>query len=280
MTKNRMLPFGYKVERGAIMPNDAEAEAVRRVFRAYAAGSSYKAIAEALTTDGISYTPDKPIWNKNMIARLLQNESYLGTGKYPAIVEAHEYNAAKTAQKQLNYTEPPALRKIGKLLVCGECGMPLARRIHANGKTRWYCKGDNKHIPSTINDEYLLKVLTDLFRILQDNPRMMHPNTQQISESALKLARLQNDINELLEGENLDEPAIRELILRLATAKYDACDDGIATAVTLQDRLKECQRESELDTETLMAITDHIEISSSVKISLTLKSGQTISEGA
>lgn len=280
MAKNRMLPFGYRVESGTVKLNALEADTVRRVFREYAMGSSYKAIADALTADGISYTPAKPVWNKNMIARLLQNEDYLGTDTYPSIIEHNEYAAAKAAQKQLNYTEPPALRKIGKLLVCGECGQPLARRVHANGRTRWYCKNDNQHIPNAVTDEFLLETVTALLYRLKQNPNLVKPSTDRIPESALKLARLQNEINGILAREVADEAEVRKLILRLATAKYEACDNNSATALALQELLKEHQHESDLNPDVLMAITDQIVVTATVTVSLSLKSGETISEGA
>ncbi len=279
MAKNRMLPFGYKVENGAVTLNEAEADAVRRIFHEYACGASYKAIAEALTADGISYTPAKPIWNKNMIARLLQNEDYLGTNKYPSILEPQTYSAARAAQKKLNYSESPSLRKIGKLLVCGECGSALARRIHANGKTRWYCKNDNAHIPSSVTDEYILDAVSRIASAIKNNPAILHPDTVKLSESALQLARLKNNIDELLEGEIQNEGAVKELIIRLATSRYDACDDGAAVATALQKKIEALKRESDADAEMIIAVAENIKISAAVTISLELKSGQIYTEG-
>lgn len=46
---------------------------MRRIFRDYADGSSYKAIAEALTQSGHRYAPDRPEWNKNIVARQASN---------------------------------------------------------------------------------------------------------------------------------------------------------------------------------------------------------------
>lgn len=280
MKKNRMLPFGYQVENGTVKINESEAETVRRVFREYAMGSSYKAIADALTAEGISYTPIKPIWNKNMIARLLQNGDYIGSETYPAIIEHNEFTAAKSALKQLNYTESPALRKIGKLLVCGECGQPLARRIHANGRTRWFCKNNNQHIPNAVTDEFILDAVTALYTRLNSNPQLVRPSSDRIPELALKIARLQNEINEILDREVENEAEVRRLIIRLATAKYEACDNNMATALALQELLEAHRHENELNPEVMIAIADQISVTAKVTVTLTLKSGQYISEGA
>lgn len=68
MAQNRYLPFGYWIANGAITAQPEEADTVRGVYRRYAEGVSYKQIAAELTTSGIPYMPDKPVWNKNMVA--------------------------------------------------------------------------------------------------------------------------------------------------------------------------------------------------------------------
>lgn len=71
------------MNQGQIKINENEACIVRRIYSDYAAGQSYKKIAEMLTAEGIRYMPQKPVWNKNMVARILQNQNYLGNRKFP-----------------------------------------------------------------------------------------------------------------------------------------------------------------------------------------------------
>ncbi|MFB0920082.1 MAG: recombinase family protein [Oscillospiraceae bacterium] len=99
MAENRRIPYGYQIQNGAITLHSEETEIVRRIYRDYVSGKSYKAIADMLTAEGVRYMPEKPQWNKNMVARILLNESYMGTQKYPVIVEEALYKAADTAKK-------------------------------------------------------------------------------------------------------------------------------------------------------------------------------------
>ena len=54
-----------------------QAEIVRRVFRMYAEGASYKKVAHALNTEGIR-SPGGSTWDTSGVRTLLLNENYLG----------------------------------------------------------------------------------------------------------------------------------------------------------------------------------------------------------
>ena len=74
---NRKLPFGYQMRFGDVIPHPDEAEAVQKIYQNYLAGASFRQIAEGLQAQGIPYDGAKP-WNKNMVARILENERYTG----------------------------------------------------------------------------------------------------------------------------------------------------------------------------------------------------------
>ena len=58
MAKNRMNPYGYQIESGKTAIEPQEAEIIRRIYREYAEGLSYLAIATALTeTQGRQLCP-------------------------------------------------------------------------------------------------------------------------------------------------------------------------------------------------------------------------------
>ena len=90
MASNRKLHFGYQMEQGEIKEHPVEAEAVRDIFRRYLAGASFAALAEHLRDDGPAYDGDKS-WNKNMVARILENTKYIGSGGFPALVSAEDF---------------------------------------------------------------------------------------------------------------------------------------------------------------------------------------------
>ena len=83
---NRKQPFGYKMEFGEIVPQPREAEAVQSIYQQYLAGASFNQLAEQLQTEGVPYDADKP-WNKNMVARILEDDRYIGGKNFPALIE-------------------------------------------------------------------------------------------------------------------------------------------------------------------------------------------------
>lgn len=75
---NRKLPFGYKMVMGEIVIHPQEVQAVQRIYARYLAGASFNDITDHLKEKGPPYDADKP-WNKNMVARILEDNRYTGT---------------------------------------------------------------------------------------------------------------------------------------------------------------------------------------------------------
>ncbi len=95
---NRKLPFGYRMELGAEVIHPEEAEIVRDIFNRYLAGESFQRLAERLGGQPIPYDAGKP-WNKNMVARILEDSRYAGAKGFPAIIEAVTLQAAAERRK-------------------------------------------------------------------------------------------------------------------------------------------------------------------------------------
>ncbi len=83
------LPFGYRRERAGenveIRIDVAQAEVVQRIFREYAAGASYRTVAEGLTRDGVPKPKARgrghrgsPAWCPTSIRSILVNHCYTG----------------------------------------------------------------------------------------------------------------------------------------------------------------------------------------------------------
>ena len=71
--------------------NEQEADAIRQIFARYIGGDSLKTIAAQMT---VPYNTCKPVWNKNMISRVLENRRYLGENGYPAIISQEDFDTA------------------------------------------------------------------------------------------------------------------------------------------------------------------------------------------
>ena len=106
---NRKLPFGYQMRFGDVIPHSDEAEAVQKIYQNYLAGASFRQIAEGLQAQGIPYDGDKQ-WNKNMVARILENERYTGSGPFPALIPAELFRSVQNRRTQIvpERTQTPA----------------------------------------------------------------------------------------------------------------------------------------------------------------------------
>lgn len=270
MAQNRYLPYGYKIENGKTAIEPQEAEIIRRIYRQYADGLSYLKIAEELTKAGVRYMPDKPQWNKNMVARILQNPNYLGTEKYPSIVESGLSHAARQMAKPYTHTVSGEIKAVKPLLRCDICGERLKRRLKAESKERWYCPTDTEHIAISVTDAGILQDVQTLMGLLSEEApaRAKKPICNEVSTQAI---RLQNEIDRLLEQTSLNVHEIQNKITELAAERYRLCED-IENALPSQGS-------QGFHTETLAKKIESIQISHNKVIALVLKNGKIIKEG-
>lgn len=272
MAKNRYLPYGYKIENGKTIIELREAEIIRRIYRAYAEGLSYKTIAEQLTIEGVCYLPEKSVWNKNRVARILQDERYNGSEKYPSILEASQRQAAQTMQKPYTHTESADIKVLKPLLVCDICGEHLRRRLKTSGEERWFCPSDVKHIGTALTDDILLESIENLQNHLAENPELAVKPQKADSRIDLGVIRLQNEIDHALSRPEPDLPKMRQSILALASQKYAFTEDAEDAGAFSLSQLNP----GGLDAQGLMDITERITVTYTSVTALVLKNGQII----
>lgn len=99
MKKNRNIPFGYCMINGKYAVNTVEATEVKRIFTEYSDGKSLNEIAAKMT---VPYHSDKPLWNKNMVKRVLENRRYIGEFGYPQIIESQIFNDVQNIKSEKN----------------------------------------------------------------------------------------------------------------------------------------------------------------------------------
>lgn len=278
MAQNRYIPYGYVMENGAATVHAEEAEIIRRIYQQYAQGLSYKAIAQALSEEGIRYMPDKPHWNKNMVARILQNQSYLGTDKYPSIIEAALSQAAKKAKKPYTHTLPPILKELKPLMACAVCGEAVGRRLKTDGNERWYCEADHAHIAVSVTDHVLLHSIAALQNGLVNIPLLSQQEVKPEQQVSIQTIRLQNEIDQMLQQEEPNADKIKDRIKELAALRYTLSgevEDSCAEKLQILKRTN-----SKPDILLLIKITDHIRIGYKEADSLVLKNGICFAKGA
>lgn len=275
MAQNRYLPYGYKVENGKITTQLQEAEIIRRIYSWYAEGLSYKKIAEQLTESGVRYMPDKPQWNKNMVARILQNQSYLGTEKYPAIIENRLSHAARQMAKPYTHTESADIKLLKPLFVCGICGAQVKRRLKTSGEERWYCPNDGRHIAVAMTDETLLVGIEKLQNHLAANRHLAKVRQATQDQIDLGVVRMQNQIDLALNESTPNLAETQQIITALASQKYALIQDTNCDEKKLQEKIAQLANSS-LDSRLLKEITAQIKLAHTAATALILKNGQTI----
>ena len=186
---NRKLPFGYQMRMGEIVRNEPEAKAVQDIFLQYTFGASLKEIAEQMSKTGPAYDEGKS-WNKNMIARILENPKYTGADSYPKLVDIKLFESAaeKRQTKQRLPERTPAQKALKR--VCSK--------------------------PPTPDIEQQVTHL--LGRLVEQSERIMQPERT----SKPTYTNTQAELDEVLNAQPLDEDAARSLICKLAQEQYDA----------------------------------------------------------
>jgi hypothetical protein len=275
MTQNRYLPYGYKIESGKTVIEPQEAEIIRRIYQQYAEGLSYKKIAELLTQSGVRYMPDKPQWNKNMVSRILQNQSYLGTVKYPALLKASLQQAAEQMAKPYTHTESSDIKMLKPLLICGICGTQIRRRLKTSGEERWYCPSDVRHIGVALTDETLLSGVEKLQNHLAENRHLVRTQRDIDNQINIGVIRTQNEIDLALSQQGSDHARIQQTIMELATQKYTLIQDTHGDGKELKTKIAQLP-DSRLDSKLMQEILSQIQIKNIKATAFVLKNGQII----
>lgn len=215
---NRKLPFGYQMRFGDVIPHPDEAEAVQKIYQNYLAGASFRQIAEGLQAQGIPYDEDKP-WNKNMVARILENERYTGIDPFPVLIPAELFRAVQNRRIQTapERTQTPAQKELRKL--CGS-------------------------VPPKYVEQQALGILN---RLIHD-PQLI---TYTPKDNGRILIEQRQVLEELLRSPPVDEEQARKLALDYAGAALDSIGPEEYETERLRKLFTGKQPLAELDAELL-----------------------------
>jgi len=116
------------MEAGQIVVHPEEAMMVQYIFRHYTLGASYKELVESLREQDVSYDQDK-LWNKNMVARILENRKYTGQPGWPLIIDSDLFERAN--EKRSSKVTPPQQTDAQKILrrLAGLCSSDLEQTV-------------------------------------------------------------------------------------------------------------------------------------------------------
>lgn len=267
---NRKLPFGYCLRNGQVREETTEAEVVRLIFRRYGEGASYGALADELSALGCAYAPGRP-WNKNMVARILQDGRYLGSAEYPRLLSPELFHQAQSARPDVSgRLECPEIKDIRVLARCAQCGKPM-RRMRKN---YWYCSNCMAS-PGKVKDEVLILCVEHLLCSLRGHPETIAPaSAAEGKNEAVQTA--QDRLVHELEQTEFDEAAAKAQAIALASARFDALGSGDYEAMRLRYLLGGAKPCDGLDSELLRQTAAAVLIHPSGAVSLKLKNGQMI----
>ena len=239
---NRKLPFGYQMRMGEIVRNESEANAVQDIFLQYTLGASLKEIAEQMRKTGPVYDEGKS-WNKNMIARILENTKYTGADSYPRLVDIKLFEAAaeKRQTKQRLPERAPAQKALKR--ICSKAPTPeIEQRV------------------------------THLLGKLAEQPeRIMQPERT----SKPTYTNTQAELDDVLNTQPLDEDAARSLICKLAQEQYDAIGNEEYETERLRRLFTAFECTAELNAELLQSAVSAVLVTRQT-VRLQLKNGQII----
>ena len=246
MGSNRKRPFGYKMEFGEIVLHPAEAETVRWIYDSYLAGASYNALVDKLRERGVPYDGDK-LWNKNMVARILEDQRYAGTEDFPAIIEREQFRAVKDQRRQLACTRVQTAAQKGLRQLCG--------------------------VPPCTVEERVLHLLNYLI----DTPSKIRlPET--CAGASEEEKRLRRELDELLQTKPVDEETARRKALELASVKLERIGSEEYETLRLCMLFAKRERMTELDAELLQQTIKMVAYEGD-RLVIRLKNNQWIGEG-
>ena len=241
---NRKQPFGYQMLNGEIVLHPQEADTVRSIFEAYSEGAGFAALAEMLNESSVPYYSGKS-WNKNMIARLLEDARYTGEKGFPPIIDREQLDAVDAQRKSRSV--PPKVSPAQKTLRCF-CGFRPTEEL-----------------------EY--QVLWQMNRIIAEPDLLCCPTTEK--QSTLSLT-LEKELDKLLDEQPVDEIAAKTRIFEIAAARYEELDDNKYETERLRTIFSEMNPLSELDADLLTQTVSSIKVDHRNGVKIILKNGQVI----
>ena len=247
MAANRKLPFGYRMELGKIVVHPKEAEIVTYIFRQYILGASYKDLVENLRNQDMPYDQGR-LWNKNMVARILENGKYTGQPGWPSIISMEMFERA--SEKRSSKITPSKKTDAQKVL----------RRLSG---------GSGAEVEQT--------VLRLLNLLIMEPQQISAP--QPIPASLNRVLELRSALDHELEQQPINEDAAKRLAMELASAQYEEIGSQEYETERLRHLFQRQAPIQNLDAELLQAAVNRIHVHGN-KIKIQLKNGQILERRA
>lgn len=212
------------MQNGAITTNPKEVLAVVSIFRSYLNGDSLVEIARAMEVpynEGVA-------WNKHMVKRIIENEKYLGTDKYPQLIVEDTFrraNAKRVAKATSLCVISDDLQEIRNRTFCKECGHRLFRRGGNTRSEKWdCCRKECYPLDYRLTDQMLIGAILNVLNSVIANPGLLECSAESSAYTpSSEVIRQQNEIRHMMDSAQIDYDRTKSEILRLAQMQYDCC---------------------------------------------------------
>ena len=268
----RTVPFGYAVEKGKKVIVADEAAVIIEVYEHYCSGETFKQIADSLSARGVKYLENDSQWNKNNVARLIDDSRYLGNEEYPQIVPAELYERVRTCREGRSAKKAELhsdIKLIKDKLVCGQCGKPFSRKNKWKTREKWICSSGCK-CSVYLDDITIIRNINSVIA----NPMVCTLQGKNISSytPTSNITRLTNDVNRMLEQTKIEFMTVANSILECASEKFDCCSIEVNDELT-QLILEMFAEATGFNEELIAQTVEQIIIDENGKIKLRVKSG-------
>ena len=240
---NRMITYGYGMQDGELVVINVEAIIVKRIFKDYIDGKLLAEIADELTRESVEYFLGNCQWNKNRIARIIDNEKYIGADGYPQIIDDDDFVYAKQLKeskgaKKIHFDEEIEYLRNNKL-ICAQCGSSIRRISKWRSREKWMCrKGCGNEI--YLSDNVIFGGINAIIFKITQNPNIAVPIRQETSYNPA-LKRCQNEVNRVFGSKNPTFTAGKKMIFELAQLKFEIGNEttpDIYTDMLIEDCAK------------------------------------------
>lgn len=248
MGTNRTQPFGYKMEYGQVVIDPLEARWVTLIYEQYIRGDSFQRLTEMMWNTGLCYDAQKQ-WNKNMIARILQDCRYTGDGYFPQIIEMPLFQRAieKRSKKATSIYPQPV-----QMLLRRKCNVKVTPRIEHE--------------------------VIDLLNMLTDHPeRVKTPELQEKPDQ--RLQALEKELDRVLEELPVNEVRAKELAMQVAVAGYESISSNEFETIRIQRILLQETPQPELNERMIKQIVSSVQVDHKGTVKIRLKNGQIVEKG-
>lgn len=271
--KNRTLPYGYEVRKGAICANTSEAEIVCGLFRDYAEGKSFRELALRLQGDGIPYHEGDANWTKNKVARIINSAVYLGTEKYPSLIDKDLYNRAAARKPPCGMTEETSKAKaLWQISRCACCGWRIRVIPGKTGWNRWNCSGCGQIGAGAVTGKILPR-LEEIWHGLINGQYEIETPHDEAARNA-ELAEKESAFAALLDEDGFDEKAAMDAAMELAAMRYNRIGSSDYETERIRYTLRDVSPAAEMDMDTLRSVASAILVYPDGNVSVQLANGQ------